>query len=139
MKPSPAAVSQAFKVLFSQSRQLPLTSPPTLHHPPLTLSRPLQINNPNIRMSHARALKPHVPLIKFRKGSGTSHHVGASAAPSSPAFAARSPSAPSKPLKQNEAYQLPTIEDWQLQGRFQRRPLDEEEIAYINRGGPEKL
>lgn len=27
---------------------------------------------------------------------------------------------------------MPTIEDWQLQGRFQRRPLDEEEIAYIN-------
>ncbi|XP_021968636.1 28S ribosomal protein S36, mitochondrial [Folsomia candida] len=101
MKPSPSAVSQAFK-----------------------------------------SLKPHVPLIKFRKGSGTSHHVGQAGPTPSPvvaAAAARFPSAPATPLKQNEAYQLPSIEDWQLPSRFQRRPLDEEEIAFINRGGPDKL
>jgi len=138
MKPSPAAVSQAFKVLFSQ---LPL-SPPSL---PLSSPLPiLPIRNPNIRKSSSRSLKPHVPLIKFRKGSafaGSSHHgeTSTGSAPPPQAFAAAAARAPSKPLKQNEAYQLPIIEDWQLQRRFQRRELDEEEIAYINRGGPDKL
>jgi len=87
MKPSPAAVSQAFKTL-----------------------------------------KPHVPLIKFRKGSGSSHHGSGAATiggsvPSSPAFAATAArSVPSTPLKQNEAYQLPTVEDWQLPGVFNAVP-----------------
>lgn len=66
---------------------------------------------------------------------GTSHHVGQAGPTPSPvvaAAAARFPSAPATPLKQNEAYQLPSIEDWQLPSRFQRRPLDEEEIAFIN-------
>ena len=32
---------------------------------------------------------------------------------------------------------LPTIEDWQLPRRYWRKDIDEQEIAYINRGGPE--
>jgi len=103
MKPSPAAIAQAFKVIN---------------------------------------LKPHTPLIKFRKGSGASHPASHASSPQVAAAATKFASAPSTPmpkLKQNEAYQLPVIEDWQLPLRFQRRPLDEEEIAYINRGGPDKI
>jgi len=103
MKPSPAAVAQAFKAIN---------------------------------------LKPHTPLIKFRKGSGASHPTSHASSPQVAAAAAtRFASAPSSTpkLKQNEAYQMPVVEDWQLPLRFQRRPLDEEEIACINRGGPEKF
>lgn len=35
-----------------------------------------------------------------------------------------------------QATSLPTIEDWQLPGRYRRKPLDAVEIEYINRGGP---
>jgi hypothetical protein len=55
--------------------------------------------------------------------------------PSSQAMAAggrSAPSAPSTPLKPNQAIQLPVIEDWQLPSRYRRLPLDAEEIAYIN-------
>jgi len=85
-------------------------------------------------------LKPHTPLIKFRKGSGASHPASHASSPQVAAAAMKFASAPSTPkLKPNEAYQMPVIEDWQLPSRFQRRPLDEEEIAYINRGGPDKI
>jgi len=88
-----------------------------------------------------KSLKPHVPMIKFRYGGG---HSGMSA-PSSPTASApssRGPSsggqsAPATPLKPNTRVTLPTIEDWQLPARYQRRPLDAVEIDYINRGGPE--
>lgn len=35
-----------------------------------------------------------------------------------------------------QAISLPPIEDWQLPQRYRRRPLDQQEIDYINRGGP---
>lgn len=41
-------------------------------------------------------------------------------------------SVPSTPLKPNQAFQLPIIEDWQLPQRYRRRALDAEEIDYIN-------
>jgi len=88
----------------------------------------------------AISLKPHTPLIKFRKGSGASHPTSHASFPAAAATQfASAPSTPMPKLKQNEAYQMPVIEDWQLPSRFQRRPLDEEEIAYINRGGPDKI
>lgn len=32
---------------------------------------------------------------------------------------------------------LPTIEDWQLPRRYWRKDIDDKEVEYINRGGPE--
>ena len=66
---------------------------------------------------------------------GTSHSASHGASPSHAAAAVgatKFAGGPSTPLKQNEANQLPILEDWQLPPRFQRRPLDEEEIACIN-------
>jgi len=99
MKPSPAAVAQAFK-----------------------------------------SMKPHVPLIRFRKGSGGSSHAvaGHSVPSSAPAMMGGGAMRNATPLKPNQAYQLPVIEDWQLPARFRRRELDQDEIDFINRGGPEE-
>ena len=85
-----------------------------------------------------KVVQPHVPLIKFRKGGVNRAAVaGATAAPS-----ARS-SGPSQ-MQQSaggatgpRVIVLPTIEDIHLPLRYQRRPIDQKEIEYINRGGPE--
>ncbi|PBC31038.1 28S ribosomal protein S36 [Apis cerana cerana] len=82
----------------------------------------------------ASVVKPHVPLIKFRKGgiqkdttsNPPSKHLD------SAMLEQNNPSATGP-----NVVVLPTIEDLYLPARFQRRPIDEKEIAYINRGGPE--
>ncbi|XP_065225353.1 uncharacterized protein LOC135849091 [Planococcus citri] len=65
-------------------------------------------------------VRPHTPLIKFRKGgiegsktsgSSSSSGVGRSSGP------------------------RPILEDYQLPLRYRRRPLDEAEINAINSGG----
>ncbi|XP_053680755.1 alpha-ketoglutarate dehydrogenase component 4 [Anopheles nili] len=72
-----------------------------------------------------------VPLIKFRKGgpflesaghttSGTSGSAGAAAAP-----------AHARSVSSGEA-----IEEWQLPPRYRRKPIDDVEMEWINRGGP---
>ncbi|XP_054006107.1 alpha-ketoglutarate dehydrogenase component 4 isoform X2 [Hylaeus anthracinus] len=80
-----------------------------------------------------KVVKPHVPMIKFRKGG-----IDRGSAATSPAHSGAAT------LQQNKVGAtgpnvtvLPTIEDIYLPPRFQRRPIDEKEIAYINRGGPE--
>ncbi|XP_059490042.1 alpha-ketoglutarate dehydrogenase component 4 [Neocloeon triangulifer] len=79
-----------------------------------------------------QAVRPHVPLIKFRKGSAVQGHVDnvrvvAAAAPT------QSSSKPSfKPVQKG-----PIIEDWQLPLRYRRQALSQQEVDYINRGGPE--
>ncbi|XP_031847186.1 alpha-ketoglutarate dehydrogenase component 4 [Nomia melanderi] len=82
-----------------------------------------------------KVVKPHVPLIKFRKGGITRASAGATATSTahSGATTQRSTSGATGP----NVTVLPTIEDIYLPPRFQRRPIDEKEIAYINRGGPE--
>lgn len=81
-----------------------------------------------------KVVQPHVPLIKFRKGG---INRGASAAPSAsasgPAPARQSTGGATGP----GVTVLPTIEDIHLPPRYQRRPIDEKEIEFINRGGPE--
>ncbi|XP_029681012.1 28S ribosomal protein S36, mitochondrial isoform X1 [Formica exsecta] len=85
-----------------------------------------------------KVVQPHVPMIKFRKG-GINHAAvaGTTAAPS-----ARS-SGPSQTQQSAgnatgpRVIVLPTIEDLHLPPRYQRQPIDEKEIEYINRGGPE--
>ncbi|XP_070164376.1 alpha-ketoglutarate dehydrogenase component 4 isoform X2 [Polyergus mexicanus] len=85
----------------------------------------------------SQVVQPHVPMIKFRKG-GINHAVaGTTAAPS-----ARS-SGPSQTQQSAGnatgpgVIVLPTIEDLHLPPRYQRQSIDEKEIEYINRGGPE--
>jgi len=67
-------------------------------------------------------LKPLVPMIRFRKGTPTTHHTCA------PGTGSATGSVPN---------QSGAIEDWQLPQKYRRRPIDENEIAYINRGGPD--
>ncbi|KAE8751992.1 hypothetical protein FOCC_FOCC001155 [Frankliniella occidentalis] len=75
--------------------------------------------------SNIQSVKPHVPLIKFRKGSPAHGHSAGSGSPS-PGVAGSS-----------VVFSRGTIEDYQLPSRYQRTPMDEKEIEYINRGGPE--
>ncbi|XP_003707900.1 alpha-ketoglutarate dehydrogenase component 4 [Megachile rotundata] len=81
-----------------------------------------------------KVVKPHVPLIKFRKGGisraipeGTNVQSTQAGPTSQRSVGATGPN----------VTVLPIIDDIHLPPRFQRRPIDEKEIAYINRGGPE--
>lgn len=67
------------------------------------------------------------PSIRFRYGASRGNEKAAA-----PVSAASSSSSG----KATQASAEP-IWDFQLPTRFRRRPLSEEEIAYINRGGPE--
>ncbi|XP_035742078.1 28S ribosomal protein S36, mitochondrial-like isoform X4 [Vespa mandarinia] len=80
-----------------------------------------------------KVVRPHVPLIKFRKGGLNRVNVGASAAPSAASGTASATGRATGP----QVIVLPTIDDIHLPSRFHRRPIDEKEIEYINRGGPE--
>ncbi|KAK7869270.1 hypothetical protein R5R35_000883 [Gryllus longicercus] len=81
-------------------------------------------------------VKPHVPLIKFRKGglqASDPRLTGAHGGPNVPSHGSPS-GAPPGPGK---TVQKPIIEDYQLPPKYRRAPLSEQEIEYINRGGPE--
>uniref|UniRef100_A0A2M3ZE99 Putative secreted protein n=1 Tax=Anopheles braziliensis TaxID=58242 RepID=A0A2M3ZE99_9DIPT len=73
-----------------------------------------------------------VPLIKFRKGGPfldvASQSTGGAAGTS--AAAAATP-AHARSVSSGEA-----IEEWQLPARYRRKPIDEVEMEWINRGGP---
>jgi len=81
-----------------------------------------------------QSLKPHVPMIKFRSGSGGHAVTGHSSAP---VTSSQNPAKQAAGAGASQASSSGTIEDWQLPARYRRRPISEEEIAYINRGGPE--
>ncbi|XP_022184481.1 uncharacterized protein LOC111043748 isoform X3 [Nilaparvata lugens] len=70
-----------------------------------------------------QTVKPHVPMIQFRKGGG--RNSGQSS--SSPAPTANS----SKP---GQVHARPTIEDYQLPHRYRRQQMDEKEIEAVNSG-----
>ncbi|XP_071446679.1 alpha-ketoglutarate dehydrogenase component 4 [Hetaerina americana] len=80
-------------------------------------------------MATARAwlsVKPHVPLIKFRKGGITGNDLRASQSAPPVDSAKGRAIVPPKPI----------LEDWQLPKKYQRQPLSDLEIEYINSGGP---
>lgn len=81
-----------------------------------------------------KVVKPHVPMIKFRKGGITRATAGPAASSAQPG---PSIPKPSTGATGPNVIVLPTIDDLHLPKRFQRRAIDEKEIAYINRGGPE--
>ncbi|RZF41435.1 hypothetical protein LSTR_LSTR000149 [Laodelphax striatellus] len=75
-----------------------------------------------------QTIKPHVPMIQFRKGGfasgGGRHSVESASAPA--------PS--SKPSKPGHVQARPIIEDYQLPHRYRRQPMDEKEIEAVNSG-----
>ncbi|KYQ58742.1 hypothetical protein ALC60_02390, partial [Trachymyrmex zeteki] len=78
-----------------------------------------------------KVVQPHVPMIKFRKGGIDLAVAGTSAAPSTrPGSAQMQQSAGGATGPQ--VVVLPTIEDIHLPPRYQRRPIDQKEIEYIN-------
>ena len=87
-------------------------------------------------------IKPHVPLIKFRKGASLTQsiEVPVSSTPiavqpvvkASPTPTASQPSANIKIAVQNHEW-------WDTPLKFKRRQVDELEIDIINSGGSEKL
>ncbi|GAB6021610.1 hypothetical protein CHUAL_004195 [Chamberlinius hualienensis] len=83
-------------------------------------------------MAAARAfqvtLKPHVPLIKFRKGTVVTKdsHV--------------QPSPDLKPATSNVSFNqrvVTSITEDTIPAKYSRKPLTDVEIQYIMRGGPE--
>ncbi|CAD7011498.1 uncharacterized protein LOC101449700 [Ceratitis capitata] len=63
------------------------------------------------------AAKARVPLIKFRKGGPSSSEQSYTASG-----------------KSNTTHST-AIEDWELPGRYARKPIDKIEMEYINNGG----
>ncbi|XP_045613382.1 alpha-ketoglutarate dehydrogenase component 4-like [Procambarus clarkii] len=76
-----------------------------------------------------KAVRPHIPLIKFRKGGLTELVRGAPQpiAAAGPVITGSSASPTPPP---------PVLEEWQVPPRYRRERITEEEIEYINRGGP---
>ncbi|XP_021925182.1 28S ribosomal protein S36, mitochondrial [Zootermopsis nevadensis] len=79
-----------------------------------------------------QVIRPHVPMIKFRKGGRLVAGSEGTVTPT-PQHATGSAGAG----KKTNIASRPVIEDYQLPLRYRRQPIDEKEIAYINRGGPE--
>lgn len=72
-----------------------------------------------------------LPSIKFRHGTNMNTQSASSAAPVKVAMSDAVKTAAVGTQGANEP-----IWDFQLPLKYRRKPLDEEEIAYINRGGP---
>lgn len=73
-----------------------------------------------------------VPVIKFRKGLGSSHAPSASPPSAAASATAAQPLAQAQPAA---AMSSAPISDIDLPLRYRRRPLSQEEIDYINGGG----
>jgi len=95
-------------------------------------------------------IKPHIPLIKFRKGGlpGTLAAPAMTPSPSAAAAAfvqeaaaaplAAAAAAP-PPSSAFKAAQMPVREWWDTPARFKRRQVDLTECDLINGGGCDKL
>ncbi|XP_055531014.1 alpha-ketoglutarate dehydrogenase component 4 [Wyeomyia smithii] len=70
-----------------------------------------------------------IPMIKFRKGGP---YLDSTAPGHQSAAAAGAPGSTStRSVSSGE-----TIEEWQLPARYQRKPIDDVEMEWINNGGP---
>lgn len=88
-----------------------------------------------------QAIKPHIPMIRFRKGGLPE------ARPAAGEPAPQVAHVISKPPKSAQAssstpdwtpIQVGPLEFWQLPSKFRKRDLDELEIEAINMGGRDK-
>ncbi|XP_076068779.1 alpha-ketoglutarate dehydrogenase component 4 isoform X2 [Oratosquilla oratoria] len=75
-----------------------------------------------------KTVKPHVPLIRFRKGKMDQLVRGMEAIQAAVTPPVTAAPAAAKPQV--------VLEEWQVPLRYRRERLTEEEIEYINRGGP---
>ncbi|XP_011424652.3 alpha-ketoglutarate dehydrogenase component 4 [Magallana gigas] len=82
-----------------------------------------------------QAVRPHVPLIKFRGGNFTKD----TPAVMTPATKGKSETAPSTPQTTKIATPGSILEHHQLPKKYARTPLSIEEMEYIQRGGPDVL
>ncbi|KAF7993340.1 hypothetical protein HCN44_006400 [Aphidius gifuensis] len=82
-----------------------------------------------------KVIQQHIPMIRFRKGLITRVFEGATTAQS--AVPGPSTKSTAGGATGPGVIALPTIEDFQLPLRYQRRQIADYEIAYINRGGPD--
>jgi len=73
-------------------------------------------------------IRPHVPLIRFRKGALSAVHDLVRA----PVDVPSTPSPAAAPLPSSPA--LP-MQEWELPRRYQRQILSDEEMDAINSGG----
>ncbi|XP_046438328.1 28S ribosomal protein S36, mitochondrial-like isoform X2 [Daphnia pulex] len=73
----------------------------------------------------------HIPMIKFRKTSAGGMHGSTVQAVDNVQPVTLSKTASNKPAASI------IIEDWQLSGKYKRRAISQEEIDFINRGGPQ--
>jgi len=92
-------------------------------------SKMLLVNIP-IRLITLSSPKLRIPLIKFRYGGSRGQHQ--KPAPSKGGGASPTSQNHTRPKSSGEA-----VPDFQLPLRFKRKPLTEEEIEHINRGGRE--
>ncbi|MPC31435.1 28S ribosomal protein S36, mitochondrial-like [Portunus trituberculatus] len=73
-----------------------------------------------------RVVKPHIPLIRFRKGS-----------PLELVHGSQEQSAVAGKTAVGGVTQAPKVlEEWEVPYKYRRPLITEEEIEYINRGGP---
>jgi len=73
-------------------------------------------------------IRPHVPLIRFRKGALSAVHDLVRA----PVDAPSTPSPAAAPLPASPAL---AMQEWELPRRYQRQILSDEEMDAINSGG----
>ncbi|XP_018018943.1 uncharacterized protein LOC108675437 [Hyalella azteca] len=73
-----------------------------------------------------KTVRPHVPLIRFRKGGSVAQELVRGALPV--ATAADTKTAPVTAA-------AAVLEDWQMPLRFRRKELSQDEIDCINSGG----
>ncbi|XP_012531564.1 28S ribosomal protein S36, mitochondrial isoform X2 [Monomorium pharaonis] len=83
-----------------------------------------------------KVVQPHVPMIKFRKGGLDRAVAGMTATPSARPGSVQMQQSAGRATGP-QVIVLPTIEHIHLPPRYQRRPIDQKEMEYINRGGPE--
>ncbi|KAL9874186.1 28S ribosomal protein S36, mitochondrial isoform X1 [Glossina fuscipes] len=76
----------------------------------------------------AQVADKRVPLIKFRKGG--SQLLPSSSSPHSHTQHA----GPNSTIVESQPTNA--IEDWELPSRYKRLPITNDEMEYINRGGP---
>ncbi|KAK3864359.1 hypothetical protein Pcinc_029954 [Petrolisthes cinctipes] len=72
-----------------------------------------------------RAVRPHIPMIKFRKG-GLEELVRGTPESALPGIGSGTT------VNQTQV----VLEEWQVPLKYRRERITEEEIEYINRGGP---
>ncbi|KAF2354740.1 Ribosomal protein S36 mitochondrial [Trinorchestia longiramus] len=79
-----------------------------------------------------KTVRPHVPLIRFRKGGSLVQELVRGAAPASAPLPGDVPPRAPPPAGSSSPG---VLEEWQVPPRFQRADLTQEEIDCINSGG----